>query len=71
MNRYTSKKKYILTIKNKWSNESRTIMLTSDKDVRELHKFAYYRHTNNLEDIVSIQAPNKKTLFTLRSGFKK
>lgn len=71
MNRYSSNKKFIVTIKNKWSNQSRTIVLSSDKDIRELHKYAYYKHTNNLEDIISIQNTGKKNLFTLRSGFRK
>lgn len=66
-----SRKKYLVTIKNKWTNSSRIVMINSTDDVQHAHKYAYYRHTNNLEEIVSMTDHRKHTVFTLRGGFRR
>ena len=66
-----TKKKYIVTIKNKWTNSSRVVMIKSADDVQRAHKYAYYNHTNNLEEIVSMTDSRKNTVFTLRGGFRR
>lgn len=71
MNPTYNKKKYIVTIKNKWTNSSRVVMINSTDDVQKAHKYAYYNHTNNLEEIVSMADHRKNLLFTLRGGFKR
>ncbi len=64
--------RYIVTIKNKWTNSSRAVALTDrDGNAQQLHKYAYYNHTSNLEDIVCITDHRKRTVFTLRGGFRK
>jgi len=67
----TISKKLVVTIKNKWTNSSRFVVLNNFTDIQQAHKFAYYKHTNNLEDIVSISDKYKNTYFTLKGGFRK
>lgn len=67
----TLPKKLVVNIKNKWTNSSRVVMLKNFADIQQAHKYAYYRHTNNLEDIVSITDQYKNSLFTLKGGFRR
>lgn len=61
--------KIFFNIKNKWTNSTRTVTMSNCEDIREAHKYAYYKHTSNLEDIVSITDSRKKPLFCLYRGF--
>lgn len=63
-------KKFIVTIKNKWTNSTRIVTVSKYENAQLVHKYAYYNHTNNLEDIVSIVDNRKNTVFTLRGGFR-
>lgn len=67
----TPGKKLVVTIKNKWTNSSRIVMLKNFTDIQKAHKYAYYNHTSNLEDIVSISDQYKNNLFTLKGGFRR
>ena len=71
MRRNQSPKKFVITIKNKWTNSSRFITLNKFADVQLAHKFAYYKHTNNLEEIVSITDSSRNKLFTFKGGFRR
>lgn len=62
-------RKLLLTIKNKWTNSSRVVALNNFSDVQLAHKYAYYKYTTNLEDIVSITDSSQNRLFSLKSGF--
>lgn len=64
-------KKLVVTIKNKWTNSSRIVMLNKFTDIQTAHKFAYYNHTSNLEDIECIEDQYKNKLFTLKGGFRR
>ena len=71
MRRYTSPRKFVVTIKNKWTNSSRVVTVSKFSDVQLAHKFAYYNYTTNLEDIISISDQHKNVYFTIKSGFKR
>lgn len=71
MTMYNNSTKYLITIKNKWTNSERRLTVSKINDVQLAHKYAYYNHTSNLEDIVSIVDNRKNTVFTLRGGFRK
>lgn len=71
MSKYTAPRKFVVTIKNKWTNSSRIVSVSKFSDVQLAHKFAYYKHTNNLEDIVSITDQHKNIYFTIKAGFKR
>ena len=63
--------KFVITIKNKWTNSSIVVTISKFNDVRVAQKYAYYNHTSNLEDIVCITDQRKDTVFTLRGGFRR
>lgn len=67
---YTYNKLYF-TIKNKWSNTQRVVTMSNVEDVRLAHKYVYYKHTTNMEDIVSIHDRSRKNVFTLKGGFRR
>lgn len=63
--------KYLITIKNKWTNSTRVVTVNHTENVQQVHKYAYYKHTTNLEDITSIVDYRKENVFTLRGGFRR
>lgn len=71
MTDYNNGTKFVVTIKNKWTNSERRVIVSKYRDVQSAHKFAYYNYTNNLEDITSIVDPRKNVVFTLRGGFRR
>jgi len=71
MTDYTNGTKFVVTVKNKWTNSERRVIVSKYNDAQLAHKYAYYQHTSNLEDIVSIVNPRKQTVFTLRGGFRR
>lgn len=64
-------RKLLITIKNKWTNSKRVVALDNFSDVQLAHKYAYYKYTSNLEDIVMITDSSNYKLFTLKYGFNK
>lgn len=66
-----SPRKLVVTIKNKWTNSSKIVTINKFSDVRLAHKFAYYKFTTNLEEIVSITDQYSNKLFTFKSGFRR
>jgi hypothetical protein len=71
MRRYVSPRRFVVTIKNKWTNSSRVVSVSKFSDVQLAHKFAYYNYTNNLEDIVLITDQHKNIHFSIKAGFKR
>lgn len=64
-------RKLLITIKNKWTNNKRVVALDNFSDVQSAHKYAYYKYTSNLEDIVLITDNKNQKLFTLKTGFSR
>lgn len=69
MKRKNNPRKLLVTIKNKWTNSTRIVALNNFSDVQLAHKYAYYKFTTNLEDIVKITDNSNNRLFSLKSGF--
>lgn len=77
MNRYSNYKNhnnntktFIVSIKNKWTNSTKTVKVSKFADQREAHKFAYYKYTNNLEEIMEMTDRSGRKVFSYKHGFK-
>lgn len=61
--------KYYALIKDKWLNETKSVVVASDQGPQEAHKYLYYNHTTNMQDIVRIKDRTGNTVYTLQKGF--
>lgn len=62
--------KYLIKIKNKWTNSTKSVKVSRFSDPREAHKFAYYNYTTNLEEITEMVDPRGRKVFNVRHGFR-
>jgi hypothetical protein len=69
MKRRFSRSKYYALIKDKWLNETKTVAVTTCEGIYEAHKYVYYNHTTNLQDIVRMKDRHGNTVYTLQRGF--
>ena len=71
MNKYNQPTKtYIVKIKNKWTNSSKTVKVSKFNDPRLAHKYAYYTFTTNLEEITEMVDRSGRKVFSYKHGFK-